>query len=298
MAELSHLRHEIAKYHGSFVYVCDSDADTAVVFVHGWDGDALDTWLNFPFLISSGAASPNFWKRSDAFFFDYDGVNEHLETSKVFLKRFLRSIFPVPDREIFTAKIPWPTENPEVSAIANARSYKSLFLVGHSAGAVLIRMIIRDDLALLEQDTTWTRQLVDAEYRHLQAELRLFAPAIGGKRVASAAGIISGLPIFSALLNFSRAHNDLLPPSDLLNNLRTHTEEFQRNYPTREYSLPCLRAQIVFGTLEEVVQPAHYLQDTLHPPRQNKNHGTICKPKPDYLFPLEFISDATKTATA
>jgi hypothetical protein len=163
-------------------------------------------------------------------------------------------------------------------------------------------MLARDDIAALEQLTKAVDKrpnnespAVAEEERAsglLSASLRLFAPATSGKQVGGIAALICMFcPGLAELLNISTTHDDLVPPSALLDDLRRHTEEFRR-----KYSYPALFARIVYGKKEEVVQPGKLLNDVLYPSIPGRNHRSICKPNANYTFPLEFVSDAAESA--
>src|SRR3954469_25635338 len=60
----------------------------AIVFVHGFGGDAIGTWQQFPRLL----ALQDGCRGHDLVFFGYDGLRSYAQNSAVQLRDFLRAI--------------------------------------------------------------------------------------------------------------------------------------------------------------------------------------------------------------
>lgn len=122
-----------------------------------------------------------------------------------------------------------------------------------------------------------------------QARLRLFAPAIMGARPSRLLGWLNASLIGKALRPFfqaSAAYNDMQPDSQLVTAIRDRTEEYSSLYPT----LAALRARILWGRKENVLTPGDYRDDDFDF-EEGHDHISVCKPKPEYLRPLEFVRE-------
>ena len=90
-------------WEGSYAWLSDQpDTDTAVVFVHGFFGDARGTWLNFPGMIDSHLAPGSFWPKADLFFLDYPSYEHHIADNADRLLRFLATVFPTSPSSFFS----------------------------------------------------------------------------------------------------------------------------------------------------------------------------------------------------
>jgi hypothetical protein len=82
---------------GSYAWLSDQPhTDTAVVFVHGFFGDARGTWTDFPGLVDSYMTPQGFWERADLFFLDYPSYEHHVADNADRLLRFLNRHIPKP----------------------------------------------------------------------------------------------------------------------------------------------------------------------------------------------------------
>src|SRR5580658_295529 len=76
-------------------------AETAFVFVHGFNGDPRGTWLRFEELIGTLASQFPWSRDSDFYFFGYRSLREHLADSSITLEHLIDWVFPQPPTEIF-----------------------------------------------------------------------------------------------------------------------------------------------------------------------------------------------------
>ena len=101
-----------------------------------------------------------------------------------------------------------------------------------------------------------------------------------------------------AALGSSPAYNEMQQESQLLASIRTSTEHFL----DREECdwMTALRALVVWGEKDAVVAKGEFRGDRTFTPRpvHGKGHSSVCKPRADYLLPLEFVSHAWKPGTA
>lgn len=312
--------------HRAYALLMDHPVRTAVVFVHGFLGHPQKTWLSFQTMADS-AGDPDWWSQSDLYFFDYQDFNQAIDFSSRELIAFLKSIYPQPDASLLTADLSqWKSalnlEDPLVRLRENTVAYERLILVGHSEGGVVIRkamltlavdriepaeQVMRmqvslkrpsaPGLRLRRRDGGWINlpgpwETVEpeapppidlADCPQLAAQVCLFAPALMG---AAPSGILGILARKIDVLYYSRAFNDLERGSPLLTNLQRHTEDYARRYP----GIPALRARILWGKKEQIVAVDNYQTDLVEDAEPNQDHTSVCKPRPGYTRPLEFIS--------
>src|SRR5260370_15133055 len=123
------------------------EVDTAVVFVHGFLGDATSTWEHFPYLIDACAGEYPWWNNTDAFFYKYRGSHRIpiAVHSEEFLP-FLAEIFPFPNERLFI-----PLFAPLERLRPAGFRYRKLILVGHSEGAVVIRRALTSNYKLIRE---------------------------------------------------------------------------------------------------------------------------------------------------
>ena len=290
MAGSSHFPAVISGPRNSYALMTD-EAEHAVVFVHGFRGDPRGTWHDFPGLISRDAS----WEKCDLFFYSYRSRNQIIPLAEDF-RSFLHALF-VPDglasdriRSLpLRAQLPaLPSGRGLTTTPERIKSYKNLVLVGHSAGAVIIRE------AILQEIRPGVASPINPQAFVLNSQLRLFAPALRG---AICSGSISVLlrhtPLVSEILNalyldWRPLFHNLQVGSPALEDLRKETEDLQEKFP----KIRALRAACLFGEYEEFVTIGTYKRDTLYPTEPGQTHITICKPSLAYQRPLEFVIDA------
>jgi pimeloyl-ACP methyl ester carboxylesterase len=301
-----HFTHELSRFPGSYVRLSEAEpVDTAVVFVHGFNGDSQWTWANFQLLIDDTESTDlvEWWSHADLYFLQYESVIEHLQSSSDTSRDFLNSIYPVPDAALFLQDVrclwglPEDLESvPEaivdangsiVSVLPSDRQYSKLILVGHSEGGAIIRQCILDQIQTAGVLDSTTEDRNGSRPGFMSARLRLFAPALFGYSPSGLLGILVRLPflgsVTDAVLSASPSYQDLRHPSEFLKLLRDKTERCAQ----QDHS-PALRASILWGTREQILKVGRYEQDTIYAHVKGSDHAAICKPTQDYLTPLEF----------
>ena len=279
-----HLRTSIPGHKDSFALIATPQADPverAVVFVHGFNGSAGGTWTDFISLIDS-MANRTWWEQSDVYFFDYHwaSVFRQVGRNTTTLLGFLDDIFPNPPMELFST--------PEVK-LREQCEYKELMLVGHSEGGLLLRKAIvatagdDDRLEAYRIDPARATKPEPAPEGIEVAELRLFAPAIGGEALTGFKGIVAST--FARFLHVSAAKTSMASPSSPVVTAREHTEHYA-NF----LQLPCFRAHILWADDDDVVLSEKYLHDkTCRNVRPGTDHVSVCKPSLLYLLPVHFV---------
>ena len=123
-----------------------------------------------------------------------------------------------------------------------------------------------------------------------RAKLRLFAPALMGARPSRLLGWLDASLIGRPLRPFfqaSVAYNDMRSGSEILTAIRDRTEFYSALYP----DLTALRAQILWGDKEAVVQVGDYRDDDPSRFARGHDHVSVCKPTPEYVVPIEFVRE-------
>jgi hypothetical protein len=243
-----------------------SSADSvsrAVVFVHGFGGHPHKTWVDFQSLCNQDP----WWDSADLYFFKYRSVGDHIMDSSIALMQFLQSI-------------------------ADGRHpYESIVIAAHSEGGLVARATVIE----------FVKRWVDGERDHrvmlvLRSALRLFAPAHLGASPSGLLGLLAASvalgDVVSTLLGASPAYNEMQQNSQVLASIRSTTEHFLEN---DEHSwMTALRALVVWGEKDAVVAKGEFRDDRRFAPTPvpEKGHVSVCKPRPEYLLPLEFVSHA------
>jgi len=275
-----HYYHYFNGFPNSFALISPfEDVSTAIVFVHGFGGDAYGTWNEFHLMVDEDSWTQHF-SMVDLFFFDYKGVWERIHSSTDRLLTFLDKIIFRPEPSHFSVDLA-PVlvdseeveESTEISALPKDRQYQKVILAGHSEGGVVIRNAV--------DKKAGGKSLI------LKCDLRLFAPAIGGYAPAGLVGTLVNSPflggILDAVLKASPAYQDL-SGKGLLNKLRSKTEKNAH----RHKSEPAFRAQILWGRKDYVVNPDKYDGDQEE--FEECGHTKICKPDDAYFSPLNWVS--------
>jgi hypothetical protein len=221
-----------------------------VVFVHGFRGDALETWQPFDQMTISRKAFAD----SDILFFGYDAYYSNVLASASFLFDLLDQVTSSPAALV-------GTERPALVA-ARAAGYERVILTAHSLGAVVSRWAI---LRAVEEQRAWCAKL----------RLLLFAPAHTGSDLATmATSAVSGFSWLSLFVEAAKAKvplvKELEPTSRILTELaervRTHDE-------------PCLRAnRVVVAEHEIVVSNLPFPGDPCPDALRDTDHVSVCKP--------------------
>lgn len=309
--QVSHFLRSVGGFAGAYALVSENDkTDTAVIFVHGFCGDARTTWLDFQSLID--LASPKFpwWQKCDAYFYEYNSVGTPIAVNADRLLFFVDKIFPHATG-LNIANHAWLSRwsshslerygldigtEPELPY----RSYHKLIFVGHSEGAVIIRRAVIQYLKAKKASIPTTAASSEDINVFLScnplfdARLFLFGPAYFGASCSGWMGALLHLGILSTIirpiLSYLTAYVDLQKGSPVLESVRKDTEHFASVYQWASG----LRAQAVFGDQDKVVYLGEYQHD---PPAliwKNHDHVSICKPHLEFDEPLRLVRYDTK----
>lgn len=256
------------------LYASRTDAVRLVVFVHGFAGKTVKTWNEFAL---SGDIS-NWWRESDMLFVGYESLKERPAETAAWIRYRLGDFYPTLPDEMLQAGDARVRE-------PSGRPYQELFLVGHSLGGFVLRLV------LLQQARAWLQSGAatgPGRAPLLDASLRLFSPASAGFQPAGMLAILRCLLSFGMVaLEGAPAFTALKRDSELLRRTRDETEALVMSHGGE---LGSLRAHILWARPEKVVERDGYQTDfeaeSLLPRR---DHSEVCKPSTDYEHPRRFV---------
>ena len=242
-----------------------SPGETAVFFIHGFRGNAIKTWVEFPAYITS---DPRF-RNCDFFFYGYDTLRQQIGYSAAAFYRFIDDIYKSNDT-IYNESIG--------NALGQSRkkiTYSNIVIVAHSMGAVVTRFAI---LNAIKEKAVWVQQ----------AKMVLFAPAHRGALVHKL-WVDSLPPLINAIanvINFTLVTiSELDPKSDTLKDLLSKSEK----YLNTTYE-PCITAkEVVAASRDNIVKTLDFLNDPVPTPLQG-NHTSVCKPRKGFEQPLNIVA--------
>ena len=275
----------------SYAFVSDSGSvDTAIVYVHGFLGDAQSTWEHLQYYTDRLPGEP--FRDVDLFFYGYQAESNFVHISASHLRAFLHQMFPLPPAELLTVQfrdLDWRLPyDPESITLRERQPYSRLVLVGHSLGAVVVRRLIADAALATAAERT---SLADQEAAQLlNSELVLMAPAHIGFQPSGRTALLQLIPFSRSALRlgaFFRAFSDLQPGCHILTQLQRETAKMADVFP---HSL-ALRPMILWGDNENVVAVGRFDSDDPAAMKvaEGKDHVTVCKLNLDYLMPAELV---------
>ncbi len=238
----------------------------AVLFIHGFTGDAIETWSDFHQLLPE---CPNSRCR-DLFFYGYDGLRADMTASAALFRDFLGRLFSKTARFV--------NDNlPQDAKRAADFAYDELVIVAHSLGAVITRRALLDATRLGAGWVTKTK-------------LVLFAPAHKGASVAKLALEVASsfrfLGLFGIGARFvSPLIDQLEPDSPDLKKLLEETEKACQGGANRHL----IARKVVIAEYEKIVRNETFADDPPPDTIPDTDHLSVCKPKGGFQKPLEHL---------
>lgn len=235
--------------------------DKLIVFVHGFGGNSIGTWNNFPSIMLFDDKFVN----SDIIFYGYDTLSGQAGDHAAELYHFLNLCMKPVANNILPALQLLPE-----------RDYLRIILVAHSLGAILVR---EAQLLAHTANQSWVEH----------SEIALFAPAHHGAAVISLA--MEALPGLSGLLGiFAKFRfpilNDLDTKDDgILQEIESKTEALL-NQGKGNFAKAKL---VVYAKGDKVVKNYQYFLDQPAEVIPEATHISICKPKDNFLKPFELL---------
>jgi pimeloyl-ACP methyl ester carboxylesterase len=227
----------------------------AILFVHGYGGNAITTWSKFDSLLPDAASCCG----HDLIFYGYDGLrSDTIASASIFLE-FLESLFSGAAALINSALPPSAQRSSDFQ-------YSEILVVAHSLGAVISRWAL---MMAFEQGRSWP----------VKTKLVLFAPAHRGANVVKIAlESVSGFKVMQILSGLARFQSPLI---DQLAQDSRYLHELQErvNRLVGTSGDHCLLARAVFvAEREHVVVNLPFSRDPYPIPVAGSDHFSVCKP--------------------
>ena len=242
---------------------------TAVIFVHGFIGSAVETWEEFDSLAPLEAKL----RHHDVFFYGYDALRTHASESGDQFHTFLDELLTDP-RTIFRFALP------PAMARAEAFRYSKAVIVAHSLGTVVTRFALLTEFNR-RRPGSWLPAVTPL----------FFAPAHSGTRKVDA--VISALTSFDfaglgLAVSLARdryvAADDLREGSQILQDLRTEVSSI--SHPDRALVQP---KAVVWAANDRIVINRAFLDDPKPITIRGASHTSVCKPTTRFRDPLQIV---------
>jgi pimeloyl-ACP methyl ester carboxylesterase len=231
-------------------------AGKAIIFVHGYGGNAITTWSRFDSLLADRASCSG----HDLIFYGYDGLHSDTVSSASLFLELLEVLFTNP-LSLINEVLPSSAQR------SSDFNYCEILIAAHSLGAVIARWAL---LMAHEEGRDWPQRI----------KLVLFAPAHRGANVTKIAlEAMSGFKAMQILAGFVRFRSPLI---DQLAEGSTYLQELldRVNRLVGESGDHCLLARAVFvAEREHVVANLPFSRDPYPIPVAGSDHFSICKPE-------------------
>jgi len=238
-----------------------------IIFIHGFMGDAVDTWSNFQeFILNSDKhANAEKFRDADIIFYGYKSLRMQANNQALVLLNLLKDMKA-------------PLKNGIVPKGLEERNYSRILLVAHSLGSIVTRRAL---LFANQEKEDW----VD------KTRMVLFAPAHNGARAAAlameAAGPFLGVAAYLARYKFP-VLDELKIDSPTIQNLKADTVGLLNanngNF-TKAHT-------VVWAELEKVVDNQPFCNDPVAK-LLPKDHISVCKPDfKGFTSPVDFVINA------
>lgn len=240
----------------------------AVLFIHGFTGDAIKTWSDFHLLLPECANC----KGRDLYFYGYDGLRAEMTASAALFRSFLDRLF-TNTPQFVNANLSEAAQRPD------AFGYDELLIAAHSLGAVITRRALLDATRLA---SAWTAK----------TKLVLYAPAHRGASVTDLALEVASsftfLKLFGAGARFvSPLVNQLKPDSPDLKRLLEETERARQGGANSHL----VARKVVIAEYEKIVRNETFADDPPPETIPDTTHTSLCKPRSDFRRPLDHLED-------
>ena len=247
----------------------------ALVFLHGFRGEATDTWLDFPFRLPKEPKAAEY----DLLFYGYDSRQQAPYSARNF-DLFLRAVAEDPAREVVN-----PSLAKGLPTRPDTFRYDHIVIAAHSLGAVVSRLALLGAVSPQRKPLPWLSQV----------RLILFAPAHAGAPAIKLAQLVfRGVPVSGPLEALARKRyksiEDLDPNAGTIPQLRIEINDFLTKAPAN--LTDCQRAYVTHGSEDWVIKENQFLEDQRFVPMDGAGHFEVCKPTRTDSRPLDFLIGA------
>lgn len=254
---LSHGKNTIA-------YFALNAPKTLVVFVHGFNGSAIDTWNDFPRLLRS----ENRFREADIVFYGYESLKGQANNNALRFYSCLKELVKC---------------NPRVYGFDRRQAidqrYDKIIIAAHSLGAIIVRRALLNAKA---ENKNWLPSV----------RMILFAPAHRGARIQKL--VNESVPGWGKLiigLGFIKypVLDDLRPDSETIQGLIRDTQAHLNNNDGHF----TIAHEVIWANNEVVVHNERFCNDPIANLVDGKGHMKVCKPaNPNYVQPMDSIINA------
>lgn len=237
----------------------------AVVFVHGYMGDAISTWTLFESLLPGRPKAKDY----DLFFYGYNCCSSNTTAQGRLLCDFLHRLFSSP-ADIALGSLPQAADRTFSS------DYKEVFLVGHSIGAIVCRRAL---LMARDLNYNWMPK----------TRMVLFAPAHDGAIVSEILKDLGWLRfVFNVWRFASPLVDEVAPGSASIAQLK------QETVSAVQQGANYLKAtKVIIAEVERVVSNLQF--EAVDPvpavPYRGTTHNSLCKPHSRFTYPVDQLEE-------
>jgi pimeloyl-ACP methyl ester carboxylesterase len=268
MTTAHYLSKELHYGKGTRAYWSKQPAGKAIVFIHGFLGNALTTWTNFQTQLLSDPKCAG----CDLIYYGYDGFKVQVGNSAAAFRVFMEELLTRPAELANSTLLPLVHRPPDFA-------YTRVVVVGHSLGAIVSRRALLD---AHQQQRGWLPRV----------RLAFFAPAhLGANVVELGTEALTNVHWLGAVIGFAgrwqgTVLNDLKVDSTTLSKLADDMRQANASG-----NAPYLAAaKVWFGEFENVVTVGAFPGDpVLDPPIPGRRHVNVCKPDGGYTLPVREV---------
>lgn len=238
----------------------------AVLFIHGFSGNATKTWSDFHELLPQCSTCAG----HDLFFYGYDGLRAELNASAALFRGFLERVL-TDSHTLLANNLPQAAQREQTFA------YDDMVIVAHSLGAVISRRALVD---ATRADRPWARRI----------RLVLFAPAHRGARIAELALEASSfgfLKFFAPLVRFQSPLIDALKKDSLA--LTSLIDDTKEAIAAGHQHL--IARKVVLAHYERIVENERFCNDPAPIAIPDTTHMSVCKPTHAFRDPLNQLEE-------
>lgn len=224
---------------------------TVIIFVHGFGGNAIDTWNNFFSLLPSDNKMNNI----DIIFWGYDALKKRAHVSSLQFFDFLDKLYSNPTKFI----------NFDISKEYQRDDrfrYNNIIVIAHSLGAVIVRKTL---LEAFKTNSKWASK----------TKMCLYAPAHKGADILKLAKEAVNPLLRLKIINKYTVLHDLDVNSNTILELSKDTAKALK----KKNSSYLIAENILLAENDDVINPNPFCSDKKADLILKLNHSSICKPK-------------------